>query len=171
MKCLVIRSHGALFGTLLVGAACALFGTVRAQTRATQPVPDDIQHGRYLVQIGGCNDCHTAGYTNAHGKVDEQLWLTGDSLGWRGPWGTTYPPNLRRLVTTLSEDQWVTYARREMRPPMPWYNLRDMSERDVRAIYRYIKHLGSAGEPAPTYLSLGQEPRPPFFQLFPTPPE
>src|SRR5262249_3562199 len=83
--------------------------------------------------------------------------LTGDKLGWRGPWGTTYAPNLRLLVKTLSEDQWLTYARREMRPPMPWYNLRDMSERDLRAIYRYVKHLGPAGEPAPTYLPPAHE--------------
>ena len=29
------------------------------------------------------------------GKVEEKDWLTGDHLGWKGPWGTTYPANLR----------------------------------------------------------------------------
>ena len=27
--------------------------------------------------------------------MPEAQWLTGDSLGWRGPWGTTYPECLK----------------------------------------------------------------------------
>ena len=145
MKRFMIPSHGALYAALVLSAAYAVLGTVWAQPSATKPIPADVQRGRYLVQIGGCNDCHTPGYPNANGKVDDHVWLTGDKLGWRGPLGTTYPPNLRRLVQTLSEEQWLTYARRETRPPMPWYNLRDMSERDLRAIYRYVKYLGPCG--------------------------
>ena len=170
MKVPVVGAHAALSVALLVGAACAVFGTVWAQTKPVKAIPADVQRGRYLVQIGGCNDCHTPGYANANGKVDEKLWLTGDKLGWRGPWGTTYAPNLRLLVKTLGEDQWLMYVRREMRPPMPWYNLREMSERDLRAIYRYVKHLGPAGEAAPSYLPPDQQPKPPFVQ-FPTPPK
>src|SRR5918912_902805 len=70
----------------------------------------DAKRGRYLVQITGCNDCHTPGYTANAGRVDEQLWLTGDRLGWRGPWGTTYPANLRLVAQDLSEDEWVQRA-------------------------------------------------------------
>lgn len=54
----------------------------------------DIQRGRYLVRITGCNDCHTPGYPESSGKTAEKLWLTGSPLGWRGPWGTTYASNL-----------------------------------------------------------------------------
>jgi hypothetical protein len=43
-----------------------------------------------------------------------------------------------------------------------------MTTRDLRAIYRFIKHLGPAGEAAPAYLPPDQEPRVPFVQ-FPTP--
>jgi mono/diheme cytochrome c family protein len=28
-----------------------------------------VERGRYLVKIAGCNDCHTAGYTQANGAV------------------------------------------------------------------------------------------------------
>jgi mono/diheme cytochrome c family protein len=59
---------------------------------------DEIKRGRYLVETSGCNDCHTPGYAQNNGKVDEKLWLTGDKLGWAGPWGTTYPTNLRLLI-------------------------------------------------------------------------
>src|SRR5262245_47953041 len=90
----------------------------------------DVKRGRYLVTIGGCNDCHTPGYPISGGKVDEKLWLTGEKVGWRGPWGTTYAPNLRLAAANMTEQQWMTGVRREMRPPMPWFNLRDMADKD-----------------------------------------
>jgi mono/diheme cytochrome c family protein len=129
-----------------------------------------VQRGKYLVKIAGCNDCHTPGYMAAAGKVDEKQWLTGDVLGWRGPWGTTYAPNLRLYFDKISEDQWVKIARSiETRPPMPWFALRDMAEADVRAIHAYAKSLGPAGGPAPAYVPPDREPKPPYA-LFPSPP-
>ena len=65
----------------------------------------DVERGRYLAIIGGCNDCHTDGYLQAEGDVPEDRWLLGSPVGWRGPWGTTYPPNLRLSVQALTEDQ------------------------------------------------------------------
>ena len=129
-----------------------------------------LQRGKYLVKIAGCNDCHTPGYMAMAGKVDEKLWLTGDSFGWRGPWGTTYAPNLRLYFDKISEDQWVKIARSmETRPPMPWFTVREMAEADLRAIHAYAKSLGLAGGPAPAYVPPDKEPKPPFA-LFPSPP-
>jgi mono/diheme cytochrome c family protein len=130
----------------------------------------DVKRGRYLVHTAGCNDCHTPGYPQSSGKVDEKLWLTGDKLGWRGPWGTTYAANLRLAAANMTEAQWLIRARGELRPPMPWFNLRDMSDRDVRAIYRYLKAMGPAGEPAPAYVPPDRTPDAPFVQ-FPMPPK
>lgn len=122
---------------------------------------------RYLIKIGGCNDCHTTGYAEAAGKIPEKDWLKGDRLGWRGPWGTTYPSNLRLSMQNLSEAQWLKTVRTvEFCPPMPWFALREMTEQDLRAIYRFIRHLGPAGEPAPTYVPPDQEPPKPYI-LFP----
>jgi len=118
-----------------------------------------IERGRYIVKIGGCNDCHTPGYAMKGGRVPEELWLTGDALGWRGPWGTTYPTNLRIHLSGMTEDAWVQRAATlTTRPPMPWFNVRDMSERDLRALYRYVRSLGVAGKPAPAYVPPGREP-------------
>jgi mono/diheme cytochrome c family protein len=118
-----------------------------------------IERGRYLVQTAGCNDCHTAGYAQAAGKVAEADWLTGDTLGWNGPWGTTYPTNLRLYVAGLGEAQWLQRARSmQPRPPMPWFNLRAMSDDDLRALFRYLKAAGPAGRPAPAYLPPGEVP-------------
>jgi hypothetical protein len=45
-----------------------------------------------------------------------------------------------------------------------------MSEGDVKVIYRYLRHMGPAGEPAPAYVPPDNEPAPPFVQ-FPAPPK
>ncbi len=130
-----------------------------------------VKRGRYVTVIGGCNDCHTAGYGPSGGKVPEVQWLTGDALGFRGGWGTTYPTNLRLYFQDLTEEQWVKKAKSfATRPPMPWFNLRDMSTRDLRAMYRYIRSLGPAGQPAPAYLPPDQAPPQPYVQ-FPAPPK
>jgi mono/diheme cytochrome c family protein len=131
----------------------------------------DLERGRYLVRIAGCNDCHTPGYMATGGKVDEKLWLTGDTLGWRGPWGTTYAPNLRRYVASIGEEAWVERTLKgQARPPMPWFNLHAMTEDDIRATYRYTRALGPAGGPAPAHLPPGQEPPQPYFTLVASPP-
>lgn len=131
----------------------------------------DLERGRYLVVIGGCNDCHTPGYAPSAGKVPEKDWLVGDRLGWRGAWGTTYPINLRNYMQTVTEAQWVNTARTvEARPPMPWFALRAMTDADLRAIYRYVRHLGPAGAEAPAYMPPDKEPPPPYIQ-FPGPPK
>src|SRR5262245_4155347 len=52
-----------------------------------------VARGRYLAQVAGCNDCHTAHYPQTGGQVPEKDWLKGDFIGWKGEWGTTYAPN------------------------------------------------------------------------------
>ena len=156
--------RGAVVVVLLLVLGLGL-GTALGQQKGARKPSADVQRGRYLTQIGGCNDCHTPGYIANNGKVDEKLWLTGDRLGWRGAWGTTYPANLRLSAQMYTEDAWLARARSELRPPMPWFNLRAMTDRDVRAIYRYLKYLGPAGEPAPAWLPPDKEPAPPFVQF------
>ena len=145
------------YGKLLL--ACSLL--VSAATHAAENPPNDflVERGRYLVKVAGCNDCHTAGYRQKNGQIAETQWLLGDTTGWRGAWGTTYATNLRLYAEPLNEEQWLTLARHKpSRPPMPWYALRDMSDDDLRALYRYLRHLGPAGSSVPGYVPPGQEP-------------
>jgi len=151
-----------------VGAAIAQQAEKSGEKKKV--ISADARRGKYLVQIAGCNDCHTAGYAPSGGRVDEKQWLMGDAVGWRGPWGTTYAANLRLVAQHLTEDQWVKRATSpDLRPTMPWFAVRDMTERDVRAIYRYIRWLGPAGQPAPSYVPPDQTPSGPYIQ-FPAPP-
>jgi mono/diheme cytochrome c family protein len=154
--------------TLACGAGLALLAaptkasdrqlTAVAKSPArTAPDQSSIDRGRYLVKIGGCNDCHTPGFTQSNGQVDEQKWLTGDGLGWQGPWGTTFAINLRSYVGAMTEEQWVVVTRNsKARPPMPVWVFKDMTEQDLRATYRFIRSLGTAGKEAPTYVPPGQ---------------
>ncbi len=139
----------------------------RPAATATLPAghgsPEVIARGRYLVQITGCNDCHTAGYAESGGKVPASEWLTGIPLGFKGPWGVSYPANLRLTVQSMSEDQWLAFARAERLPPMPWFALKDMSDSDLRAVFQFIRSLGPKGERAPTAVAPGRPVKTPFI--------
>jgi len=155
---------------LAAGFAAAAFAASHAAA-ASKADPQSFARGRYIAQIGGCNDCHTAGYAPSGGKVPEKDWLMGDAVGWRGDWGTTYAPNLRITVSTISEDQWVKTAKSlQTRPPMPWFALHHMTEQDLRAFYRFVRKLGPVGNPAPAYVPPGQTPNGPYIQ-FPAAPK
>ena len=136
---------------------------------AESPRPQ-IERGRYLAVVGGCNDCHTAGYGEAEGQVPESRWLRGSALGFRGIWGTTYATNLRLSLSKMPEDQWLRYAKAlETRPPMPWFNLNQWSEDDLRAFYHYVRQLGPVGRPAPDPVPPHLEPKGAFVS-WPLPP-
>jgi mono/diheme cytochrome c family protein len=154
---------------LLVATGVALPEGNQSHLSPVKLDPQQVEQGKYLVKITGCNDCHTPGYAGTGGQVPEVQWLVGDKLGWRGPWGTTYPINLRLYMQDISEDQWVHLAKtRRTRPPMPWFALRDMTEQDLRAIYQFIRSLGPAGEVAPAYVPPEKVSQPPYIQ-FPAP--
>ena len=135
-------------------------------TPADTAAPDLIARGDYLVRTTGCNDCHTPGYAEQQGNVDRSLWLVGSPVGFKGPWGTTYPANLRIKLAEMDEAQWLDYsATLKTQPLMPDFALRAMTIDDRRAIYRLVKSLGPGGEPAPAYVPPGQTPPPPYFEL------
>lgn len=121
----------------------------------------DIEAGRYIVLVGGCNDCHTPQYAQTGGaQPPEAEWLKGSTEGHTGPWGTSYGKNLRLTVAGMTEDQWVEkLATGSSLPPMPWPSVKAMSDADKRAVYRYIKSLpGDPGQPAPAPLPPGVTP-------------
>ena len=156
---------------IFLGLAGISFGANSAGTSPSDLDTEMVERGRYIAKIAGCNDCHTPGYQTPDGNAPEERWLSGDTFGWRGPWGTTYGANLRLFISAMSEDAWVTTAKTlKRRPPMPWFNLNAMTEHDLRALYQFMRSLGEPGEPAPAYLPPDQTPNPPYA-LFPSPPE
>jgi mono/diheme cytochrome c family protein len=155
-----------VFCVLMMG--CNIVEKEEAVERPHVQWNNPIEAGKYLVTITGCNDCHTDGYLMTGGQVPEEDWLMGSPIGWQGPWGTTYPTNLRLRAQEWDEETWVkTLKNRKDLPPMPWMNINKMSEEDMRSIYAYIKSLGPKGEHMPLAVAPGQEPETPYLSLFP----
>lgn len=161
-------------GAAALSAALAFAATLAHAADAAKAgaKPADVARGRYLALVGGCNDCHTAGFAPTGGKVPETEWLLGDGvLGYRGPWGTTYAPNLRLVIGSMSENQWVNTAKTlKTRPPMPWFTLNEWTTADLRALYRYVKQLGPPGKAVTAFSPPDKPPKPPFIQ-WPAPPK
>jgi mono/diheme cytochrome c family protein len=157
---------------LALGAAA--WGGMAGGPEAAEPhvaAENSVAAGRYLVIVGGCNDCHTVGWGETNGNVPESDWLLGLPVGFRGPWGTSYPRNLRLTVASMDEDAFVARLRAGAGlPPMPWMNVSRMAEDDLRAIYRYIASLGPAGETMPMPVAPGVEPATPFILFEPVMP-
>lgn len=154
---------------LAVMLGCAVSAQPSSQPFVKASSPEEA--GRYLILVGGCNDCHTPGWDRSSGRLPTSEWLTGNDVGYRGPWGTTYAHNLRLSAQRLSEEDWVKLFRSGAgRPPMPWLNYTTMNEGDLVAIYRFIKSLGAKGDPAPEALPPGEEPRTPHYLMIPQQP-
>ena len=114
---------------------------------------DDAQvaHGKYLVQITGCTDCHTPGHLA--GKPDMSRYLAGSDVGFEVPGvGTVVPRNLtpdkETGIGSWTVGQIVTAIRAGIRPDgrvlspvMPWPGYANMTQADATAIAVYLKTL------------------------------
>jgi mono/diheme cytochrome c family protein len=175
-KSLGMRTLAAIGATIITATMVLVLAAAIPAPAAAAAHPQDrddsalltsIGRGRYLVAVTGCNDCHTPGHSQNGGTTPVADWLTGQSVGFQGPWGTSYPANLRLTVQALTESQWLVYARAERRPPMPWFSLRAMTDEDLRAMYRFIRSLGPKGTPAPAAASPGGKVDTPFILFVP----
>lgn len=147
--------------------ALSLMASVLSAPVHAGDVDLSLARGEYLARIGGCHDCHTPGFAQAAGAVPEGQWLVGSPVGFQGPWGTSYPTNLRRYMSQVTEQQWLERARQPMRPPMPWFNLQAMEEQDLMALYHFIRSLGPAGAEAPIAVAPGLAVATPYIEFTP----
>ena len=172
-------TRGAQLGVVVAGMALTLgmaaWGGRAGGPDSTAPHVSALTPeaaGRYLVVAGGCNDCHTQGWAETNGQIPESEWLLGAPVGFKGPWGTSYPKNLRRVIASMSEDAFVTRMKTAGGlPPMPYMNVARLDESDIRAIYRYIASLGVAGEVMPASVAPGVEPSTPYIVFEPVMPK
>ena len=110
-----------------------------------------IERGKYLVTLGGCNDCHTPGYF--FGKPDATRILGGSEVGFEIPGlGVFHGPNLTPDNDTglgkWSMDEIVKAITtghrpdgRVLAPIMPWPALAKLTPEDSRAIVAFLKSL------------------------------
>ncbi|WP_317995022.1 hypothetical protein [Vulcanimicrobium alpinum] len=163
------RRVGGLFTVLAIAVALSLGAGGRTPAA---PSPRDralLERGRMLVAYGSCNDCHTPGWRESD-AFPAARWMTGTAIGFRGPWGTIYPTNVRLRFQQSTESDWLhEIATRAGHPPMKWTDLRALGLDDRRAIYRFIRSLGPAGAPAPRDVPPGREPATPYYDVNPQP--
>ena len=113
-----MRSTSAL--PIAVAAALALAGG-SAQAQTTKASAEQLRRGQYLVEYGGCHDCHTPKTMTPKGPApDKTRLLSGhpqtsqvpavpsgvlapdkwvamtnnDLTAWAGPWGVSFAANL-----------------------------------------------------------------------------
>ncbi len=145
-------------------AACFLSLTAAAASASDI----SVEEGLRVSITGGCHDCHTDGYAASGGKIDPEVALRGSAVGFNGPWGTTYPANLRLTLGRMSEDAFVDYGHSfKTRPPMPWFGVHAMTDGELRSFYRYVRSLGEPGMPAPEYVEPGATPITPYIVFEP----
>lgn len=130
-----------------------------------------VARGKYIITISGCNDCHTPGGMQQGPAVPVNEWLTGVPVGYQGPWGTSYATNLRLVIDGMSEAEWLEHARKPRLPPMPWFNLKEMTDADLKAVYAFVRSLGPAGQPTPAYVAPGGKVTTPYFVFVPKAPD
>lgn len=149
----------------ILAAAIAALPALPAMAEDAGP---SVERGHNVAIVSGCHDCHTAGYMESGGKLDPATALAGAAIGFPGPWGTTYPSNLRLVAAERDEDGFAQHLRTlKTRPPMPYFNLNAMPETDMRSLYRYIRSLGEPGGMAPAAVPPGEEPTTPYIVFAP----
>jgi mono/diheme cytochrome c family protein len=127
---------------LLASGSVSLTGT------AADP---QSERGKYLVSLGGCNDCHTPGVFL--GKPDFSRTLGGSEVGFELPGlGVFHGPNLtpdketglgdwtaEEIVAAITKGQ--RPDGRELAPIMPWQSLAVLTKDDALAIVAYLRSL------------------------------
>jgi mono/diheme cytochrome c family protein len=107
--------------------------------------------GKYLVNLGGCQDCHTPGHFL--GKPDMTRALGGSEVGFEiAGLGTFHGPNLTpdketglggwtdaQVMTALQTG--VRPDGRMLAPIMPWRALAGLTKDDIAAIVAYLRSI------------------------------
>jgi mono/diheme cytochrome c family protein len=118
-----------------------------------------ITRGKYLVELGGCEHCHTPGYLL--GKPDAAHHFGGSDVGFEVPGlGTFVGPNLTPDKQTglgdWSLEEIVTAIRtgvipdgRVLAPIMPWQSFASLTHADATAIAVYLKSLPAVKHQVP----------------------
>ena len=161
-----------------------LLGSVfYACSKEQAPVQSPVERGKYLVELGGCHDCHTPKIPGAGGmpildtskllaghlentpvpswspqdlqKKQVTAATNGSFTAWAGPWGVSFAINLtpdkETGIAEWSEESFIQMARtgkhqgqpngRDILPPMPWFNIKDLTDADLKAIWAYLRSL------------------------------
>jgi mono/diheme cytochrome c family protein len=146
---------------------------------AAHAAEPQVERGKYLVQIGGCTDCHTPGHFFGH--PDMARYLAGSEVGFAVPgMGVFVGPNLtpdketglgawtsEEIATALATG--VRPDGRILAPIMPWHALAHLTKPDVLALIAYLRSLPAVKYKVPG--PFGPSEKPTVFVMKVVPPE
>jgi mono/diheme cytochrome c family protein len=135
----------------IILAAFFTIATIAGTPVTTQAADPQVERGKYLVQIGGCTDCHTPGHFL--GKPDMTRYLGGSDVGFGIPgMGVFVGPNLtsdketglgnwsaRQIVTAIKSG--TRPDGRTLAPSMPWRGLAGLTDTDALSIAAFLKSV------------------------------
>jgi mono/diheme cytochrome c family protein len=127
-----------------------------------------LERGKYLVEIGGCSDCHTPGHFFGH--PDATKYLGGSDVGFGIPGlgvfvGPNLTPDRQTGLGTWTAQQIITAMTtgerpdgRRLAPIMPTQNLSHLTRTDALAIAAYLKSLPPISHKVPGPFGPGEKP-------------
>jgi hypothetical protein len=173
-----------LFTTIGIAVAATALAALAGCNRSPAPPATDgkaaqIERGRLLVTIGGCNDCHTPMKFDPEVGMpvpDMSRMLSGHPEGAPDPagtpaghdmavigatmtsfklsFGTVYTANLTPDKDTglgaWTEEMFTRAVRtgrhmggngRPILPPMPWPNVAQLSDGDIKAVFAFLQSI------------------------------
>jgi mono/diheme cytochrome c family protein len=176
---IMFRTAARPSSSLFAGLVSTVAMLVAAQPAQSQTSRAELARGKYLVQFGGCIDCHTPGYF--FGKPDMARALSGSEVGFEIPGlGVFHGPNLTpdkdtglgtwtkaQIVTALQKG--VRPDGRQLAPIMPSKAFANLTKSDANAIAGYLKSLAPVSNKVPG--PFGPTQKPTSFVMKVVPPE
>ena len=148
--------------------AIVAIATGYAVSRGAGAEDAQVTHGKYLVQLAGCTDCHTPGHLL--GKPDMSRFLGGSDVGFEVPdLGIFVGPNLtpdndtglgnwtREEIATAIQTG-VRPDGRILAPTMPWRAYAGLTQSDAAAIVDYLRSLPPVNHKVPGPFGLDETP-------------
>jgi mono/diheme cytochrome c family protein len=146
---------------------------------ALAAMADDSQiaRGKYLVTLGGCNDCHTPGYFL--GKPDMSRFLGGSDVGFEIPdqgvfVGSNITPDKKTGIGSWTPEQIVKAIQagerpdgRILAPIMPWHAFATLTRDDARAIAAFLQSLNPVSNQTPGPFKPGEKVSTFMFRILP----
>lgn len=140
---------------------------------------DDAQitRGKYLVTLGGCNDCHTPGYF--FGEPDMSRFLGGSDVGFEIPGqgvfiGRNITPDKETGIGSWTLEQIVTAIQtgerpdgRILAPIMPWHAFAELTADDAMAIAAFLQSLTPVNNHVPGPFKPGEKVSTFMFRIVP----
>lgn len=183
-----VKGNVLVYLILLIGSAVLLFVSCQGETTNKEMTKQEmIERGKFMITVGGCDDCHTPKNFGPNGpELDMSRRLSGHPAGtlvppvdtslihqWAymshdlttaiGPWGITFSANLtpdngtgigtwqaEMFVNAMKTGKHLGVAEgRPILPPMPWQNMAQLPEEDLKCIFAYLKSLPAVNNKVP----------------------